>query len=318
MITYESVLAANRRIERGIFKTPLEHSMYLSNDKIEVYLKLEAQQKLKSFKIRGALSKMTNLTEEEKRRGVITVSSGNHGGGVSYASSIMKDVKATVVVPESTPESKVEKIRYYGATVIQKGENYDAANAYAKALIEKEGLTYIDACSDEDVISGQGTMGLEILASNPDIDTILVPIGGGGMITGISIAAKAIRPDIKIIGVQTEACPAMVAAMKDEVFYEEYPTDPSICDALVGGVGRIPYEMSKGAIDEIIIVSEKAIKEATKHLLIKEKVVSEPSGAVGVAALMEGADKIKGREIAVVISGGNLDEKLMKKLLEIY
>lgn len=318
MITYESVLAANRRIERGIFKTPLEHSMYLSNDKIEVYLKLEAQQKLKSFKIRGALSKMTNLTEEEKRRGVITVSSGNHGGGVSYASSIMKDVKATVVVPESTPESKVEKIRYYGATVIQKGENYDAANAYAKALIEKEGLTYIDACSDEDVISGQGTMGLEILASNPDIDTILVPIGGGGMITGISIAAKAIRPDIKIIGVQTEACPAMVAAMKDEMFYEEYPTDPSICDALVGGVGRIPYEMSKGAIDEIIIVSEKAIKEATKHLLIKEKVVSEPSGAVGVAALMEGADKIKGREIAVVISGGNLDEKLMKKLLEIY
>ncbi len=318
MITYESVLAANRRIERGIFKTPLEHSMYLSNDKIEVYLKLEAQQKLKSFKIRGALSKMTNLTEEEKRRGVITVSSGNHGGGVSYASSIMKDVKATVVVPESTPESKVEKIRYYGATVIQKGENYDAANAYAKGLIEKEGLTYIDACSDEDVISGQGTMGLEILASNPDIDTILVPIGGGGMITGISIAAKAIRPDIKIIGVQTEACPAMVAAMKDEMFYEEYPTDPSICDALVGGVGRIPYEMSKGAIDEIIIVSEKAIKEATKHLLIKEKVVSEPSGAVGVAALMEGADKIKGREIAVVISGGNLDEKLMKKLLEIY
>jgi len=315
MITYESVLEAKKRIEKVIHKTPLEHSIYLSDQNKQVYLKLEAQQRLKSFKIRGALSKMTNLTEEEKKLGVITVSSGNHGGGVSYASAIMKDVKATVVVPESTPESKVEKIRYYGATVIQKGENYDAANAYAKGLIEKEGLTYIDACSDEDVISGQGTMGLEILESNPNIDTILVPIGGGGMITGISIAAKAIKPEIKIIGVQTEACPAMAAAMKEEVFYEEYPTDPSVCDALVGGVGKIPYEMSKNAIDEIIIVSEEAIKKATKHLLVKEKVVSEPSGAVGVAALMEQGDKINGEEIAVVISGGNLDENLMKKLL---
>lgn len=317
MITYKSVLEAKKRIEKLIHKTPLEHSIYLSDKNTQVYLKLEAQQRLKSFKIRGALSKMTNLTEEEKRRGVITVSSGNHGSGVSYASAIMKDVKATVVVPESTPESKVEKIRYYGATVIQKGENYDAANAYAKGLIEKEGLTYIDACSDEDVISGQGTMGLEMLEANPNLDTIIVPIGGGGMISGISIAAKAIKPEIKIIGVQTEACPAMDAAMKDEVFYEEYPTDPSICDALVGGVGKIPYEMSKSAIDEIIIVSEKAIKKATKHLLIKEKVVSEPSGAVGVAALMEHGEKITGREIAVVISGGNLDENLIKKLLEI-
>jgi len=317
MITYESVLQAKKRIEKVIHKTPLEHSIYLSDQNKQVYLKLEAQQRLKSFKIRGALSKMTNLTEEEKKLGVITVSSGNHGSGVSYASSIMKDVKATVVVPESTPESKVEKIRYYGATVIQKGENYDAANAYAKGLIEKEGLTYIDACSDEDVISGQGTMGLEILELNPNIDTILIPIGGGGMITGISVAAKAIKPEINIIGVQTEACPAMAAAMRDEVFYEEYPTDPSICDALVGGVGRIPYEMSKSAIDDIIIVSEKAIKEATKHLLVKEKVVSEPSGAVGIAALMEHGDKITGREIAVVISGGNLDENLMKKLLGI-
>ncbi|NBG88002.1 threonine ammonia-lyase [Isachenkonia alkalipeptolytica] len=316
MITYHSVLAAKKRIEKGIYHTPLEHSMYLSHENRQVYLKLEAQQKLKSFKIRGALSKMMNLTEEEKQRGVITVSSGNHGSGVSYASAILKDVKATVVVPESTPESKVEKIRYYGARVIQKGENFDAANGYAKGLIEQEGLTYIDACSDEDVISGQGTMGLEILEDHRGMDTILVPIGGGGMITGISIAVKAINPNIKVIGVQTEACPAMDAAMKEGVFYEEYPTDPSICDALVGGVGRIPYELSKSAIDDIIVVSEKAIKKATKHLVTKEKVVSEPSGAVGVAALMEQGERIPGKEIAVVVSGGNLDERLLKKLLE--
>lgn len=317
MITYQSITEANERIKKGIYKTPLEHSIYLSDEHKEIYLKLEAQQKLKSFKIRGALSKMTKLTEEQKKRGVITVSSGNHGSGVSYASFIMKDVKATVVVPETTPESKVEKIRYYGATVIQKGENYDAANAYAKTLIAKEGFTYIDACSDEEVIAGQGTMGLEILTTNPDIDTILVPIGGGGMISGISIAAKAMKPEIKIIGVQTEACPAMAKAMEDEVFYEEYPTGASICDALVGGVGRIPYELSRKTIDEILIVSEGAIEKAAKHLLAKEKVVSEPSGAVGVAAIMEHGEKIPGKKIALVVSGGNLDEKLMKKLLEI-
>ena len=317
MVTYESILAAKERIENRVYKTPLDYSMYLSNEKFRVYLKLEAQQKLKSFKVRGALNKMMNLTEAEKKLGVITVSSGNHGGGVSYGSSLLQGIKATVVVPESTPESKVEKIRYYGARVIQKGENYDAANAYAKNLIAKEGLTYIDACSDLDVIAGQGTIGLEMLEANPKLDTILVPIGGGGMITGISIAAKAIKPDIRIIGVQTEACPAMVASMKEEIFYEEYPTEQSICDALVGGVGQIPYEMSKSAIDEIIVVSESAIKKATKHLLIKEKVVSEPSGAVGVAALMEHGEKIKGQEVALVISGGNLDENLMKKLLEV-
>lgn len=317
MVTYESILAAKERIENRVYNTPLDYSMYLSNEKFRVYLKLEAQQKLKSFKVRGALNKMMNLTEAEKKLGVITVSSGNHGGGVSYGSSLLQGIKATVVVPESTPESKVEKIRYYGARVIQKGENYDAANAYAKKLIAKEGLTYIDACSDLDVIAGQGTIGLEMLEANPKLDTILVPIGGGGMITGISIAAKAIKPDIRIIGVQTEACPAMVASMKEEIFYEEYPTEQSICDALVGGVGQIPYEMSKSAIDEIIVVSESAIKKATKHLLIKEKVVSEPSGAVGVAALMEHGEKIKGQEVALVISGGNLDENLMKKLLEV-
>lgn len=316
MITYDRVVAARKRIEKGIYYTPLEHSMYLSDTHRQVHLKLEAQQKLKSFKIRGALSKMMNLRDEERQRGVITVSSGNHGSGVSYAGAILKNVNTTVVVPESTPRSKVEKIRYYGATVIQKGENFDGANSYAKKLIEEKGLTYIDACSDEDVIAGQGTMGLEILESNEKIDTILVPIGGGGMITGISIAAKAIKPEINVIGVQTRACPAMVASMNEGVFYEEYPTEPSICDALVGGVGRIPYEWSESAIDDIVVVSEKAIKKATKHLITKEKVVSEPSGAVGVAALMEQGKRIPGREIAVVVSGGNLDEGLLKKLLE--
>ncbi len=316
MITYDSIVAAGKRIEKEIYHTPLESSMYLGKGDQRVYLKLEAQQKLKSFKVRGALSKMMNLSEKEKQRGVITVSSGNHGSGVSYAGAVLKGVNATVVVPESTPKSKVEKIRYYGARVILQGENFDGANRYAKKLIEEQGLTYIDACSDEDVISGQGTMGLEILKSNPSIDTLLVPIGGGGMITGISIAAKALKPEITVIGVQTAACPAMVAAMKEGVFYEEYPTAPSICDALVGGVGKIPYELSKTAIDDILVVSERGIKKATKHLLTKEKVVSEPSGAVGVAALMEQRERIPGKEIAVVVSGGNLDEELLKKLLE--
>ena len=316
MITLEKIIESRRRIQSSIYRTPLEKSMHLSNKKQEVFLKLEAQQRLKSFKIRGALSKLTSLTKEERKRGVITVSSGNHGAGVSYGASLMGDVDATVVVPETTPLSKVEKIRYYGAKVIQRGQNYDGANQFAKELIRKEGLIFIDPCSDEDVIAGHGSMGLEILEDLENVETVLVPIGGGGMITGISVAIKSKHPKVRIVGVQTAACPAMVKSLEENIFYEEYPTEASLCDALVGGVGEIPYKLAQNTIDDILVVSEEAIKEATRHLLVKEKVVAEPSGAVGIAAIQEMSEKIPGVRVVSLISGGNLDEDLMKKLLK--
>jgi threonine dehydratase len=315
MITFEDVLSSRERIKKYIYNTPLDFSYHLSSEDTKVYLKIEAQQRLKSFKIRGALSKLTWLTEEEKNKGVMAVSSGNHGAGVSYASHILGGVKAKIYVPETTPKSKLQKMKYYGAEVIQIGKNYDEAHAAAEEALKKEKLTFIDPCSDVHTISGQGSIALEILESNPDIDVIIAPIGGGGLITGVSVAARQLKPSIQIIGVQTRACPAMVQSLKDGICYTEYPTEPSICDALVGGVGEIPYEMARQCIDDIILVDESTIKNAIIQLMGNDKVIAEPAGAAAAAAVIENMERFRGKNVAVIISGGNLDEDLMKELL---
>ncbi len=316
MITYQDIIAASGRIREYIYKTPLELSMGLSSENSKVFLKLECQQKLKSFKVRGALNKMTLLSEEEKQKGIMAVSSGNHGAGVSYSAHILGNIRAKIYVPKTTPGAKLDKMRYYGAEVILEGDNYDEAHEAALKALKKEGLTFVDPCSDADVIAGAGTVALEILEQNPNIDTIVVPIGGGGLITGVGIAAKSLKPDIRVIGVQTAACPAMVHSLRDKKCYEVYPNKPSVCEALVGGIGEIPYEMSARCIDQIIEVDEGEIRKAVVYLLDKEKVVSEPSGAVGVAALMSNPGIFNNRSTAIIITGGNLDSKLMKVLID--
>lgn len=315
MISYKDVVNANDRIRRYIYHTPLEKSMNLSQGDTNIYFKLENQQKMRCAKIRGALSKLTSLSEEEKERGVVAISSGNHGSAVSYASELLGIEESIVYVPKTTPRSKVEKIKYYGADVIEVGKNYDEAHKIGLERIKTSGATFIDPCSDDLVIAGQGTIALEILEEEPDIDTILVPIGGGGIITGISVAAKHINPHIRIIGLQTSACPAMIASLEDEEYYELYPTEDSICDALVGGVGYIPYQMAKKCIDDIILVEEEDIADAISFLLKKEKIISEPAGAIGVAAVRKNPKLFKDRNVAIVITGGNIDEGLMLELI---
>lgn len=316
MIEFKDIEEAKKRINRYIYTTPLEKSMYLSKDDTNIYLKLENQQKMRCAKIRGALSKITSLSREELEKGIVAISSGNHGAAVSYASNLLGIENTTIYVPETTPKSKVEKIEYYGARVVKVGENYDEAYEIGLERIKNSGSVFIDPCSDEVVISGQGTIALEILEQQPGIDTILVPIGGGGIITGISLAAKHINPDIEIIGLQTSACPAMVASLRDRKFYEMYPTEDSICDALVGGVGYIPYNMAHRCIDDIVLVDEEDIAGAVKHLLMKEKTVVEPAGAIGVGAIMANSDRFKGKNVAVVITGGNIDESLLRNIIK--
>ncbi|MDP3387211.1 MAG: threonine/serine dehydratase [Eubacteriales bacterium] len=315
MVGYEDVVKAKERIGKYISETPLDYSMGLSDDSTNVFLKLESQQKQKAFKVRGALSKLSSLTDEEKIKGVVAVSSGNHGAGVSYAAYLLGIRIAKVFVPETAPKAKVDRIRHYGAEVVQVGRNYDEAHAIAMDEIKKFDMTYIDSCSDEQLIAGQGTVGLEIMRQNPEIDIILVPIGGGGLITGVSIAAKHMRPDVRIVGVQTAACPAMVKSLEDNTLYEEFPSEDSICDALIGGVTEIPFKMAKACIDDILVVKETTIRRATGYLLTEEKVVTEPSGAIGVAALMENPEYFNGKQVAIVITGGNLDASLMRELL---
>ena len=314
---FEEVKQAYERIGPYVRRTPLEESFYLNDGDRRYYFKLESMQRAKSFKIRGAMNKMLTLTEEEKQKGVATISSGNHGSSVSYAASLLGICNAKIIVPETTPKSKVDKIKYFGADVMLMGSNYDEAHALGMKFIEEKGMTYIDAYYDDPKIyGGQGTIAIEILEQNPDIDTIVVPICGGGLSTGIAVAAKAIKPDVRVIGVQTEACPAMIKAIEDKVFYEEYPvTGDTVCDALVGGVGKLSYELLPEYIDDIIEVKEETIRKAVRLMIRDEKIIAEGGSCTTVAAVMDFRERVCGKNIALVISGGNIDGDLMVEIL---
>ena len=314
--SYVDIEQANKRIRPYIPVTPLEQSYYLGKEGQKVFFKLESAQRAKSFKIRGALNKMLTLTPEEIKRGVATVSSGNHGSSVSYAASLLGIENAKIIVPETTPQSKIDKILYFGADVMLMGQNYDEAHMMGMEYICENNMTYIDAYYDDPKIyGGQGTIGIEILEQNPDIDTIVVPIGGGGLITGIAVAAKTIKPSIRIIGVQTEACPAMIKSYEDHVFYEDYPCKESICDALLGGVGALSYEMLRDYVDDLIAVSEESIARAVSFMAKQEKYIAEPGSCTTIAALQDFPERIGGKNIALIISGGNIDGELLAQLL---
>lgn len=315
--TFDDVRAACDAIRPFVPVTPLVQSYCLGDAEQTFFFKLESLQRAKSFKIRGALNKMLSLTPEERERGVGAVSSGNHGSSVSYAASLLGIEKAVVIVPETTPTSKVEKIRHFGGEAKLMGQNYDEAHTLGMAYIEANGLTNIDSChEDVYVYAGQGTVAVEILEQNPDIDMIVVPIGGGGIATGVALAAKTLKPGIRVIGVQTAACPAMIASYRDGVCYEEYPTEPSVCDALVGGVGIRAYEMLKEYMDEILPVSESYICKATAMMIGQEKLVVETSSAITAAAVMEYPERINGKNVALIMTGGNIDTDRIAQLLE--
>jgi threonine dehydratase len=308
MLKLTDFIAAHNRIKSNIFHTPLEESVYFSNDNYKVYLKLENQQKTKSFKIRGALNKMAILTDEEKENGVVTISSGNHGIAVSHAAKLMNIKKIVVFVPEVTPEIKINKIKKNGAEVIIAGNNYDETHALGIKYINENTMTFIDPYDkDYDVYAGQGTIALEILLDNPSIDTLIVPVSGGGLVTGVGIAAKLIKPDIKVIGIQTEACPAFVKSFNENIFYPEYPEKPSVCEALMGGAGVEPYKLAHQSMDQMIEVSEESIKKATEIAISYEKIILEPSSAIGMAAILENPQIITGKNVAIVVSGGNIN-----------
>lgn len=316
---YHDVLEAYDRIHKYIPETPLIESYYLGDEEQHYFFKMESLQRAKSFKIRGALNKMLTLTDAEKERGVATVSSGNHGSSVSYAATLLGIKKAKIVVPETTPTSKIDKIGYFGGEAILLGKNYDEAHSLGLEYIEELDMTYIDSYYDDPkVYAGQGTIAIEILQQNPQIDTIVIPIGGGSLITGVAVAAKTLNPNIRIIGVQTEACPAMIKAYEDNVFYEEYPSQETYCDSLVGGIGRLSYKMLKNYVDDIIAVPEESIAKAVSFMIKQEKVVAEAGSCTTVAAVNDFKDRVGGENIALIISGGNIDGETITEVLRKY
>jgi threonine dehydratase len=314
MIELHDIQRAAAIIEPYILKTPLRHSPYFSEKSgLDVYMKLENWQPTGSFKIRGALHFAHTLSPRQRLQGVVAWSAGNHGLGVSYAAKIF-DMPATIFVPAKTPRSKVEKFRYFPVD-LQFAPSYEECERQGRAFAQKENVTAIHPYDDWRTVAGQGTVGLEIRAVLPELDAVLVPVGGGGLISGICIALKSIDPEIKIIAVQTANSPSLSLSLKERHCYEEYPVEHSIAEGLAGGIGRIVYDLPPKYIDEIINVDEEKIKEAVLTLLEQEQMVVEASGAATIAALDEVESVPHGSRVAAVISGGNLDPDLLRDLL---
>ena len=279
-----------------------------------VFLKAENLQLTGSFKIRGAYNKITNLTDKEKAAGVIASSAGNHAQGVALSATKL-GIKSTVVMPEIAPLAKVAATKNFGAEVVLHGSVYDDAYEKACEIQKVTGATFLHPFDDKFVIAGQGTIGLEILEQLEDVDVVLVPIGGGGILAGISTAIKAIKPSVKIVGVEAAHAPCMKSAIeKGEVYTID--SKPTIADGIaVRRAGNLTYEIIKENVDEFVTVTEEEIARAVLLLLERGKIVAEGAGAVSVAALMNGKLDLKGMKIVSVISGGNLDVNLMERIV---
>jgi threonine dehydratase len=315
MITLSGIREARDRIASHIIRTPLVYSpTFSSMCGYEVYLKLETMQKAGSFKVRGATNRILSCRDEIGGNGVVAASAGNHAQGVAVAARAA-GVPATVVMPVWASVSKQAAARSYGAAVILSGANLEESIRHAKDLA-KDGMTYIPAFDDPGVITGQGTLGLEILEDLPETDLILVPIGGGGLIAGIAVAAKGIDPRVRIWGVQAAACPSAVEAVKagEPVLVEARAT---LADGIrVRQVGSLAFPIIRDLVEDIVLVEEEEIAKAMLLLLERKRVIAEGAGAAPLAALISG--KVKAREgsrVVLVVSGGNVDTPLLDRVI---
>jgi threonine dehydratase len=314
-ITMRQVYLARKRIAPVARRTPLVHSSWLAERTSgSVYLKLENLQETGSFKIRGATNKMLILDPEARERGVVTVSSGNHGRAVSYVARRL-GIHAVVLLSEAVPQGKREAIQRLGAEVIVHGKTYDEAADYAFRLQEERGLTMINPFDDPLVIAGQGTIGLELLEDLPEIDSVIVPLAGGGLLGGISLALKSAHAGIRTVGVSMERGPAMYESLRAGKVVD-IVEEPTLADALAGGIGPNVYTFGviQKYVDDTVLVSEEEIAGAMAFALEKHRLVVEGGGAVGIAALLYGKVQDLGQHVAVVVSGGNVDLPLLLEI----
>jgi len=318
VIDIASIQTARENLRGQVLKTPFTLSRTLSDIfGAEIWLKFENLQFTASFKERGALNRMLTLSDEERAKGVIAVSAGNHAQGVAYHAQRM-GVPAVIVMPRFTPTVKVANTRRFGAEVVLAGDTFDDAKARGYELARERGLIMIHPYDDEAVIAGQGTVALEMLEDQPALDTLVIAIGGGGLISGIATAAKAVKPGIEIVGVQTERFPAMYAAVKGTTMP---PGQYTIAEGIaVKSPGDLTLPIVQRLVDRIELVSEADIEHAIVVLLEIEKTVVEGAGAAGLAALLraqeEGSDRYKGKRIGLVLTGGNIDPLMLGELIE--
>ena len=317
MLEIDKIFKAKERLEGISVNTPFSYAPFLSQiHEADVYLKKENLQVTGAFKIRGAYNKIATLSEEQRESGVIAASAGNHAQGVALSASKF-GIKAVIVMPESTPLTKVNGVKGYGAEVILAGINYDEAYAYAKEYAQKHSLTFVHPFEDEEVIAGQGTIGLEILDNCEDLDVVIIPAGGGGLISGVSLAIKSLSPKTKVIGVSASGAPAL-----KESFDKKEPIDSLSVRTIADGIAvrdtsPVTLEYMLQYVDEMVSVDDEEIANAILFLLEKQKLVVEGAGAVGVAAIMHNKiQELQGKKIAIILSGGNMDVTLLSVIIE--
>ncbi|WP_156300046.1 threonine ammonia-lyase [Streptobacillus canis] len=315
MIKLDDVKKANENIKKAIKRTPLIECPLLNQiTKGNVYLKLENLQKTGSFKARGAINKIMHLTDDEKKRGVIASSAGNHAQGVALGAK-QAGIKATIVMPKFAPISKILATKSYGAEVILEGETFNDAYEHALKVQKENNYVFLHAFDDDEVIAGQGTIGIEIFEDLENVDVVLCPVGGGGIMAGIAVALKELKPNIKLIGVEAENMPSMKKALENNG--PLLVTGPqTIADGIaVGRVGVKTHEIFKNLVDDVVIVSEDEISQAILFLIEKAKVVAEGAGATALAAVLSGKVNLEGLNVAIVISGGNIDITNIEKIV---
>jgi threonine dehydratase len=310
------IMQARKRLDGIALHTPLEPSLNLSSiSGASVLVKWECLQRTGVFKLRGAYNKVASLPPETAGPGVVTASSGNHGLAVAYAAQQL-EFTSTVVVPEEASLLKMNKIKQYGASVLQHGANYDDAAAHSVEFAKKTGATLIHAYADPLVIAGQGTVGYEILEDCPEVDVIVVPIGGGGLISGISFWVKTVNPSIRLVGVQTTATRAFYENYKAKKLFH-VPVEPTIADGLAGNTEQVNLDFGLRYVDDVVLVEESGLRQAIRWTLENERRVLEPAGVVGIAALLEKKIQLhKDETVAIVASGSNIDLSLLRSIMQ--
>lgn len=312
-ITLNDIQAAARRIADQIVHTPTVRCAALSDlHGAEIHLKLETLQRTGSFKDRGALTKLLSLDGAQARAGVIAVSAGNHAQGVAYHAQRL-GIPATIVMPEGTPFTKIRRTKAFGSRVILKGRDVTAAEPHAHRLADKEGLTFIHPFDDPAIIAGQGTAGLEMLQAVPELDVLVVPVGGGGLISGVATAAKALKPEIEVVGVQAAMFPSVRQALDGNA---PSAGGPTLAEGIaVKKPGVLNLEIIRELVDDVVLVDEPALELAVVSMIESAKVTVEGAGAAALAAVAAAPARFSGRRVGLIVSGGNIDARLLASLL---
>jgi len=313
IVEFEDIKRANRAIKDSVIRTPIVRATRLSlHLGIELYLKLENLQHTNAFKARGALNKLLTLSPEQRKNGVIACSAGNHAQGVAYHAQNL-NIPAVIVMPEGTPFNKIQRTEDFGAKVLLHGKTFDDSVGYTLDLAEKEGYAFIHPYDDKDVVAGQGTVGLEMIQQRPDLDVVVVPIGGGGLIAGVATAVKNMKPEIEVIGAQAESYAAAKVALDD---YDTKLGGPTLAEGIaVKEPSKANLEVIDKYVDRIDVASETDIERAVFDFLSAEKLVAEGAAGAGLAVIEKNLDFYKGKTVGLVVCGGNIDSRMLSTLI---